>query len=197
MAKGDAWGDIFVTKVWLLIEGGGPEHLNIRFIDAFRTFLGLDRNFHIEMTGGYKETVNRFLEAPKQGQYKVMLIDSEGPLPPFTKEILPTDILRSWAQNHAKAFKIDRHGLNALEKSKFDQIHFMVQMMEAWFIGDVENVEILSKEEIKSRIPQNNYSKKKAPEILKNLDSQIVRKKSIYCDRLLKKIEELKDKKEV
>jgi len=134
--------------------------------------------------------------------YTILLVDSEAPVhhPPW--EHLQRRKEVSWPRPQASD----------------DQCQLMVQMMEAWFLADIpvlktyfgqgfnenalpkeKNVERIDKEKIQTalRDATRNSIKKKyhktqhAPEILRRLNVENVRKAAPHCDRLFKTLAEL------
>ena len=113
----------------LYVEGGGDRKpLRTECRQAFRAFLqkaGLaGRLPRIFASGGRQQAYDNFrhaLGASRGDDFVVLLVDSEGPI--------ATDAER-W--RHLK----DRDGWDKPAGATDDQVHLMVQCMEAWFLAD-------------------------------------------------------------
>ena len=113
----------------LYVEGGGDRKpLRTECRQAFREFLrkaGLaGRLPRIFASGGRQQAyddIRHALRASRDGDFVVLLVDSEGPI--------ATDAER-W--RHLK----DRDGWDKPAGTTDDQVHLMVQCMEAWFLAD-------------------------------------------------------------
>ncbi len=200
-----------ILKVY--VEGGGSTQFTRDPLrDGFDIFYHdlklLAYNNDCELTfipcGGKTETIRDFKKSLKSNNdaIKVLLVDSDIPV----------------TQQPKKHLIIDNPEITN------DQCHLMVQIMESWFLADlnalrgfykdelydeelnkyqdVMNVENIDKKDIKRVLINATkvtsfgdywvYGKiRHASEILKRLDTNIVRRKAAHCDRLFKTLETL------
>ena len=122
-------------SVTIYVEGGGvgdPSLTNCRkgFGKFFERLLpGKDR-VKVVACGGRSEAFRNFKmahERVKPGDYVILLVDSEEPVEPH---VSPWDYLRKGKETNGRS----------LRPLTDDQVHLMVQCMEAWFMADREAV---------------------------------------------------------
>ena len=128
--------------------------------------------------------------------FNILLVDSEGPIAPSESPIQHLRNRDNWIQPGGV---------------QNEQIHLMVEMMEAWFIADIEaskeyygqgfnqhsiptrhNVEEISKIEITRALQaatrhtqKGEYAKiRHGTDILKRIRPHVVRSRATHCDRL-------------
>jgi hypothetical protein len=190
--------------VMLHFEGGEELALPLRtFIEKAEP--GVERAFRCIYGGGRDETMKDYLDglADDPRTPRMLLLDSEGPF--------HNNILGELDQHLAK-----RTG----NKSSLDgeRVGWMVQLMEAWFLADVDalkayygaefresvlpgdpkNVEAIRKDDVVRGLEdatrsttKGKYVKNHAPRLLDRLNPDIVRKASLNCDGFLKKLASL------
>jgi len=196
-------------SVRIFIEGGGSPKsmhlLRLGFQEFFRNGLPNRQLPKIEMCGSRTETYKDFCNSLNNSfdNFCLLLVDSEGPVTTPS----PWDHLTS----------IDGWGNPGVTD---DNCHLMVQIMESWFVADVNSlrsyygraflckhipnnlhVESIDKNRIlKSlemathRLPRKIglYHKiKHASDLLKRLDVRTVRLVAPHCDRLFTVLEKL------
>ena len=122
-------------SVTIYVEGGGVGEPSLtKCRKGFRTFfkrllLGKDR-VKVVACGGRNEAFKKFRTAHQgvmPGDYVILLVDSEGPVEPH---VSPWDYLR----------KREGDKWSKPKSATDDQVHLMVQCMEAWFMADREAV---------------------------------------------------------
>ena len=115
------------TKVY--VEGGGRKALDRQCRRGFSTFLtnaGVSPNsVEIEACGPRGEAYRTFGADSRKGLPAILLVDAEGPV-----------TTRSTWQHLKDSDNWDRP-----ESATDDQCHLMVQIMESWFLADVETLE--------------------------------------------------------
>jgi hypothetical protein len=191
------------VKVSVYVEGGGP-HAKARpavecrkaFSRFFEKLLGDRPKPHIVASGSRDEAYRDFcreLESnPKT--LAILLVDSEGPLP---------------ADRTGSAHLRERdHWTKAMPD---DQVHLMVQCMEAWFLADAPavvlyydhefneaalsgnpNIEAIPKRDVMNRLENATRATTKGPyhktrhgfDILQRIDPNRVRHASRHADAL-------------
>ena len=122
-------------SVKVYIKGGGVGESSLtKCREGFRTFLErlLPGKGHIRVVacGGRSEAFKRFRTAHQgvmPGDYVILLVDSEGPV---ESHVSPWDFLG----------KREGDEWPKPEGATDDQVHLMVQCMEAWFMADREAV---------------------------------------------------------
>jgi len=193
-----------VSEIRIYVEGGGPgKHSKAAMRRGFGEFLTILRNaaqerhvcWHIVACGPRNDAFDAFCTALKThtGAFNVLLVDSEGPV--TTRPLQHLGTRDGWAIDNS----LDEH------------CHLMVQMMESWFVADIDalenfygngfqrsafperiNVEVIDKatleHELKSATRdtrKGRYAKARhGPELLGRLDPDKVRRKAPHCERL-------------
>lgn len=199
-------------RVHIYVEGGGKgSEGKVKLRQGFSKFLEASAEaaqarkgqIRVFPCGSRGSTFDKFCEGltVDPDVFNVLLVDSEGPV----DDVKPWDHLQSndgWKNPSAAD----------------DQCHLMVQVMESWFIADVDaltrfygqnfnasaipkddNVErvdkprVLSSLDTASRKTQKGEYKKQikhASKLLSLLDPETVRRRAPHCDRLLKTLGE-------
>ena len=193
-----------MVSVKLHAEGGGDRReLKTACRKGFRRFIeqaGLRGNMpSIVACGSRNKAYDMFKTAHAHGDGTAMLlVDSEGPV----------EVAQGPWQHLAT-----RDGWQRPDAATDEQCHLMVQVMESWFLADVDalesfygqhfhrqalpgnpNVEQVAKQDVLDRLEQatrntgkGHYSKgKHSFEILAKLDPAKVRAASRYADRLIR-----------
>jgi len=122
-----------VSGIRIYVEGGGEgKHAKLRFRKGFSTFLGTLRDnarskgirWRIIVSGPRGQAYRNFKNALKDHQqdFNVLLVDSEGPVTEATGP-------RRYLQD------TEKWDLTLCEDKN---CHLMVQIMEAWFVADVD-----------------------------------------------------------
>ena len=202
MANGRDWGYKVVREIRIYVEGGGDgkdQKSQIRkgFSEFFYKAVG--KRIKIIACGNRVKTFRDFQLALKTHPraFNLLLVDSEGPV-----NSTP------WQHLHNRTADKWRQPQNATN----EHCHLMVQMMEAWFIADLEaikrfygqgfnvspipkntNVEDIPKETLISAFQiatkntiRGQYGKiKHGSKILEQLDADKVRTAAPHCNRLL------------
>ena len=120
-----------MVKVKLYVEGTGNDRQRAIFREAFRDFFaaaGVTKRPGTVPCGSRQEAYESFVAAVRErnpGVLPLLLVDSE-------KVVDPTDDV--W-QHLKKCDKWDRP-----QGASDDQAFLMVQIMETWFLADVENL---------------------------------------------------------
>jgi hypothetical protein len=191
-----------VSEIRVYVEGGGRDkHGKTSIRKGFHGFLEnvIERirakkvRFSIVACGGREEAIADFRKAlaSHADSFNILLVDSEGPV--------------SESSDDAGSVTDENH-------------HFMVQLMEAWFLADVEalkgfyerdfnanaiphnpKVEEIDKDRILSglneatkRTSKGEYHKvRHGPGILERLDASRVRKAAPHCERLFSTLEKI------
>ncbi len=189
-----------MKEVRLYIEGGGNSDSRKALRKGMRLFLKelddlakkQDIRFGLTFCGSRNSAYEDFINGlnDHRNAFVALLVDSEGPVtqPPWQ--------YLNW----------DPHGTDN------DHCYLMVQMMEAWFIADLnalksfygakgfkenafpksKDVEKVSKTEIENALktatrettPGEYHKTKHAPELLSKLNSNVVREAALHCERL-------------
>lgn len=194
-----------VKNVYIFVEGGSISKDLARFRNGFSRFIvneiGRIRGLRIIPCGSRGETYKKYMEncSHHHSDFNILLVDSEGPITkkPW-KHLCESD---HWpiTSDH------DKH------------CHLMVQMMESWFIADIDalasfygpkfhaaslpknpQIESISKQDVMNGLnkavrntPRGEYHKTQhSPGILALLDPSIVRAAAPHCDRLFKILSE-------
>ena len=189
------------------VEGGGnSKSLKSDCRRGFRKFVenaGLAGKMpRIVACGSRNDAFDDFKTAVATGQSALLLVDAEGP------------VTASGPWQHLK----DRDNWARPEAATEDHCHLMVQVMESWFLADMDALEKFYGDNFrKVALPQNpkiedvpkldiergltqatrnsskgEYSKgKHSFEILVELDPAKVRHKSAYAERFLSTLEQL------
>ncbi len=201
-----------VKEIRIYIEGGGDyketkRTLRQGFSECFKDLVNLAREHKVKWNiiacGSRNSAFDDFKTALRlhTAAFNVLLVDSEAPVAITTS---PSQHLKNR----------DDWDFPPIEEK---QIHFMVQMMEAWIVADVEtlqkfygqrfhansipknkNVEQIAKTEIEAglktatqKTQKGEYHKTRhAPDILKLLDMGKVRGAAPYCERLFETLKE-------
>ncbi len=191
-------------KVLLCVEGGGEINATSNiFRNNFARFFAKSLPGHdqikVQACGGRDDTIALFNRAVREKVADVilLLVDSDGLVPDgmSAKEYLRSKTSRLWAN------------------AKEDQIHLMVQCMEAWFLADREALaefygQTVSKskwlrrtdieriedaEELLKKATKNSgkeYVKSHGFFLIGMVNPDKVRKVAKHCDRLLRKLEQ-------
>lgn len=196
------------ADVHIYIEGGGKGATKGLLRKGFEEFFkdvrtraaGNGVTFRVVLCGSRDSTREAFSIAPSSNPERVnlLLVDSDGPV-----ESDPIPHLH-------KKHKWDLQGVAA------DRCHLMVQIMEAWFLADVNalqnyygagfrakaipknlDVERTAKSEVESSLKEATkgtghgpyHKTRHAPELLKRLDVSKVRKAAKHCNRLFETLE--------
>lgn len=199
-----------MKEIRIYVEGGGDgegqkRQLRQGFSEFFYKALG--KRIKIIACGSRKNTFDDFQIALRTHPqaFNVLLVDSEGPVNSSP-----------WQHLHNRAADKWQRPQNTSD----EHCHLMVQMMEAWYVADIEalknfygqgfnsnslpkniNVEDISKETLIStlRSATKNTSKgeygkiKHGPKILEQLDAAKVRTAAAHLDRLLVTLAEKMD----
>ena len=186
------------TKVY--VEGGGRKALDRECRRAFNEFFrkaGITTaNVSVEARGARGEAYNAFRSDSDRNFRKILLVDAEGP------------VTAKSAWGH-----LQQGGWSRPAGAADDQYHLMVQVMESWFLADVDaleayygqgfrkgalsgnpNVEQVSKRDVLDGLDsaakgtrKGGYSKgRDSFEILGRLDPVKVRQGSVFAKRFLK-----------
>jgi len=124
------------VSITLYVEGGAKGALATQCRKGFSLFLkraGFEGNMpRVVACGGRSSAYNDFCTAKKEGKKAILLVDSEAPVADSASRAKPWD--------HVK----NRVG-DEWEKpsgATDDDLHFMVQCMEAWLIADKKNLSV-------------------------------------------------------
>jgi len=194
------------VSVFLYVEGGAKGNLARECRKGFSKFLesaGLKgRMPRVVACGCRKDAYDDFCTAINAGKKAILLVDSEAPV------VTPIDNANPWL--HVK----NRQGDGWVKPANVtdDELHFMVQCMEAWFLADQTalgtyfgqsfnnnalpkhaDIESIRKKDIYDSLSQatrntqkGEYGKgKHSFEILALIDPNKVRLASPYADRFL------------
>ena len=121
--------------VFLYVEGGG-DSLNEEFRQAFaslleKSALGTTKRPRVVPCGSRDEALKSFRTALGLGKRALLLVDSEGPIDEIHQS--PADKPSQWRPwGHLK----QRDAWRRPGGAKDADCHFMVQMMESWFLAD-------------------------------------------------------------
>ena len=201
-----------MVTVKLFVEGGGDSRIQHDICrKGFRLFLekaGFSgRMPRILACGSRNNAYSDYITAINNGENAVLLIDSEGPIHP--NSIIDSTKLESWNPwLHLQC----SDKWSKPEISDIKDCHLMVEIMEAWFIADIDtlkeyfgykfnegvisfwdNVEEISKSHVMSILvnatkasTKGIYRKgKHSFEILARINSRAVVKKSIWARRFI------------
>ena len=115
------------TRVY--VEGGGGRALNRECRSAFGKFLAragvASGTVEVEACGGRGDAYRTFIQDHRRGLPAVLLVDAEGP------------VTAGSAWRHLQS----RDGWSRPSGATDEQCHLMVQVMESWFLADVDAVE--------------------------------------------------------
>jgi len=194
----------------IFIEGGSAENgkINADFRRAWSKFFqnaGITNVPKIVISGS--KMIVKFSRDRRKD--KVLLLDSE--------ESIPADRENEKMKVFDKfLFNIKKRSDWCDDENIYDeQIHFMVACMESWFMADMEtlqkyygkffagehfnwdDVEIIARNKIMDALKKATKNTKKgtyhktkhAPEILQNLNSNVVCSKAFFCERLFEYLE--------
>ena len=120
-----------MVKVQLYVEGGGTGEQRTRCRKAFQVFFenaGLQGRLpRVVASGSRHEAYERFCVALKDKKvgFAILLVDSEAPV---NSSVASRSYLR-------------QAGWDKLANVHDDQVHLMVQCMEAWFLADPKSLE--------------------------------------------------------
>lgn len=202
-----------VKEIRLYVEGGGDKEGKARLRQAFTTFLGELHNearrrgvrWQTVLCGSRTQTYEDFLLALRThpDALNLLLVDAERPV---------TGAVR----DHLQAAAPDGDGwqLGAINE---DQLHLMVQLMEAWFVAEpavlsvlygkgfaanalprTKNVESIEKSAVMDGLHRATKDTQKgayhkmrhSPLILERLNADTVAGRAPHCARLLDKLRE-------
>ncbi|MBO3457474.1 DUF4276 family protein [Aetokthonos hydrillicola Thurmond2011] len=196
-----------VKEIRIYIEGGGDgKESKAKLREGFHKFLQVsrERRINITMCGKRNDAFRDFKNALKSHQdaFNLLLVDAEAPV-----KLSPWEHLKS-RDNWDLPDVDDIH------------CHLMVQVMEAWFIADIEtlrkfygqgfkenaikrsqDVESLDKDILNKKLKaatcntsKGEYHKiKHASLLLASLNADQVRKASLHCDRLFRTLVQIID----
>ena len=130
------------TKVY--VEGGGRKALNRQCRRAFNAFLAKagirSDTVEIEACGPRGEAYRTFSADSRKGLPAILLVDAEGPV----------SVGSTW--QHLKGSDNWDRPANVTD----DQCHLMVQVMESWFLADVNTLESFFGESFRRQaLPRN------------------------------------------
>jgi len=201
-----------VKELRIYCEGGGDgPGTKDPFHEGMRSFLkpviDLARSkrirFNLTVCGGRRQTYDNFKTAISihRDAFNVLLVDAEAPVTP--------SLQNPW--QHLKK-RDDWNSMSCVA----DQCYLMVQVMEAWFIADLDalkkfygqgfnanpipnnpNVEEIAKEQLEAalkkatgRTQPGEYQKiRHGAKLLARIDRNKVRRASRHCDRLFTTLE--------
>ncbi len=113
----------------MYVEGGGSRRQNRQCRKAFRAFMDkagvVSAKIEVEARGARGEAYKAFRDDSDRDIRRVLLVDAEGPVSAKT------------AWGHLQ----QRDGWNRPRGVSDSQCHLMVQMMESWFLADVDALE--------------------------------------------------------
>jgi len=203
-------------RKFLIVEGGGDnDALKTECRKGFRLFLQKagfkGRMPRIVAAGGRQSAFDQFCTAmkdPIQSGVVVLLVDSEAPVTVDAKSARPWD--------HVKSREGD--GWNKPDGATDDDLHFMVECMESWFLADKQalrsffgqafragslpanlQVESISKTDILDGLKNATRDTKKGAygkgthsfKILAMIDPAKVREAAPYAERLLSHLDQV------
>jgi hypothetical protein len=206
-----------MVKITIYVEGGGDSNrLKTKCHQGFSEFfkkLGivstLEIKIHIVACGSRNETFKDFCRTlkSKNSDINLLLIDSEKPIKINSNVWQHLCEIEKWQKP---------------EKATEEQLHFMVECMEAWFMSDVDalagyygkdfnknvlskntNIENISKQDLfetlnnaTRKTTKGGYSKgSHSFEILSKIDANKIVTQSPYASRLYKTLQELQNPK--
>ncbi len=198
-----------MKEIRLYIEGGGDAQSKAALRKGFRQFFTheLKENaskLHLTLCSSTVDACEDFAKALEDhpDAFNILLIDSDGPV----------------NQPLATFIKLRKHSKRKPTPIDENQIHLMVQLMEAWFVADLEalknyygqgfkasadlkkkNVEQIEKTMLMKSLKtatrktrKGEYHKiKHAADLLAKITPPKVRQAAEYCERLFKTLEEL------
>jgi hypothetical protein len=213
MEEGRDWRKSLVrAKVAIYIEGGGDsralqEPLKRGFRKLFGKAILNNNDLAIITSGGRGQTYKDFKTAFEQDKHDfvVLLLDSEGAVPQNQ---------RAWAYFTSGTRPNDATFLRP-KNATDDNAHLMVQMMEAWFITDVEafrtvyrrnlqegslsktlDVEQISRhliipalENATRHTTKGIFKKSHGADLIAELDIKELRRRSKHADRLFQTLQ--------
>lgn len=191
-------------SILLYVEGGGSKgKVNTDCRKAFQSFIkraGVNQSVRVVACGSRGDAFNSFeREHRRGGQQAVLLIDADSPVTTQS----PWQHIQS------------NHGWNRPRGTSDKQCHLMVQIMESWFLADVNalesffgtgfrsqslprnpNIEDVLKEDVENGLKRasrdtgpGEYNKgKHSFNILAMLDPEKVKKASPHADRFIKSL---------
>lgn len=201
-----------MREIRIYVEGGG-KGLNLRaplregfdhFLTAAKSKAQVGRvRWQVVICGSRSETHRAFTNALTDHPmaFNILLVDAERPVTTSVREHLSAPGKDAWDVSHADD----------------DQLHLMVQTMEAWFIADVDalkefygkgfseralprnrNVETVPKADVERGLkaatrrtkPGEYHKTQHAPDLLKQISPAKVRAASAHCERLFAVLEE-------
>ena len=133
-----------VVKKQVYVEGGAPGKLAKQCRVAFGTFLenaGVAREtFQVVACGSRGDAYGKFSRDARKRLPAILLVDAEGPVRTAT------------AWQHLQA----TDGWQRPPGAADDQCHLMVQVMESWFLADVDALESFYRQPIQRQaLPKN------------------------------------------
>jgi hypothetical protein len=187
----------------LYVEGGGSKgKVRTDCRKAFRSFIGragVKRSVNVVACGSRGDAFNSFEREHRRGrQTALLLVDADGPVTTHSP----------WLHLQAN------HGWNRPRGTSDKQCHLMVQIMESWFLADVETLESFFGEGFRRRALPGNSNVEEVPKndvedglaratqgtgsrykkgrhsfnILAKLDPRKVMKASPHADRFIKSL---------
>jgi hypothetical protein len=202
-------------EIKLYVEGGGKgshKRATIKLQQGFDSFFSELKDaarakkisFKIIPAGNTQSTYDDFIFSVKNSpqSFNLLLVDSDG-------AVAENETARKFLQNKYKKWN--------LQSVTDKQCHLMVQIMESWFLADVDalknfygtefkesaipknkNVEIIAKETVEKSLATATVKTQKAEyhkiehgtKILEIIDSKKVRKAAPHCERLFNIIKE-------
>jgi hypothetical protein len=200
-----------VKEIRIYVEGGGDKDSKAWLRIAFSQFLGSLKEsarakrigWSVIACGSRSDTLANFSVALKQhpDALTFLLVDSEGPL----------------ACSPAEHLVVTEGAARRIAGVADDQIHLMVEAMEAWIAADPhavsqyygqgfkasalprhKNIEKVSKQDLFAALDAATRGTQKgryhkthhAPELIERLTPPTVRKRAPHCDRLFAALEE-------
>lgn len=204
-----------MVKVY--VEGGGHQNSTLaqdvhKGFQSFFTKAGFDKRPAVVVCGSRQMAYNDYCIAIKAGKSAMLLVDSESPV----QEEFEKGNIHDWKPWEQIQSRKDQSGNKC---DKWERIgvdtdcHLMVQMMESWFLADVEalkkyfsegfketkfpkddeNIEKMSKKKIEDIFNSSTKDTKKEGYkkgrdsfiILSQIDPQKVRSRSKWAERFL------------
>jgi hypothetical protein len=159
--------------VKLFVEGGGDDaSLKTECRRAFSTLLEKagfkGRMPRVVACGDRRNTFEQFCTALTAGEQALLLVDAEGPLGDPAKTS-PWDHV---AQREGDKWERPKH-------STEDQLHLMVECMEAWFLADLEGLKrFYGSDFLETNLPKQAPEKVSKVDLYKALKASTAKTKS-------------------
>jgi hypothetical protein len=194
-----------LRKVWIYVEGGQEKYLDMSLKNSMRSFLreleealrNIGWSLKIDMKHSRNEAFSAFCSPPQPDPtgYRVLLVDAECTV---------------HGNQSAKQHLRTRDGWDTAPHDAA-QFYLMVQMMESWFLADLDaledyfghgyrpnaipkrnDIEAIPKDDVESHIEsatiasaRRKYHKgRHSADLLAKINPQLVRQKSPHCERL-------------